>query len=137
MYVNRQRLNRPSLKITRRATQDQPDDFIFEVWSPFTGLYQQVDSLESGLQRINELTRLISQMRVQRHPKQGELIDVPDSVAGDGEQWAEFRVSATTFRSYDTRGYDRLGWLPAAGLHEAAKATCGKVGCAMPNLVAA
>jgi hypothetical protein len=54
----------------------------------------------------------------------------------DGAQWAEFRVNATTYRSYDTRGFDRLGWMRAAGLAQAAKATCGKVGYAMPSVAA-
>ncbi len=136
--MHRHKMNRPAFRITRHASESQPDDFVFEVWNPFTGLYQSVESVDVGLRRVAELTRLISQMRVQRHPKHEALIDVPDAVAaGEGDWWAEFRVSATTFRSYDTRGYDRLGWMPAAGLVEATKATCGKVGCAMPVHVAA
>jgi hypothetical protein len=131
--VNRQRLSRPSLKITRHADRDRADAFTFEVWSPFTGLYQQVESIDIGLRRVNELTGLICQMWLQRHPKQDALIDVPDPAGSDGVEWAEFRVNATTFRSYDTRGFDRLGWMRAAGLLQAAKATCGKVGYAAPN----
>jgi hypothetical protein len=135
--VNRQRLSRPSLKITRQPNQGRPDDFVFEVWSPFTGLYQPVESIDIGLRRVNELTRLICQMWLQRHPKQDTLIDVPDPDDGNGAQWAEFRVNATTYRSYDTRGFDRQGWIRAAGLAQAAKATCGKVGYATPDLEAA
>jgi hypothetical protein len=56
------------------------------VWNPFTGLYQQVDSIDIGLRRINELTRLICQMWLQRHPKQDTLIDVPDPARVDGVQ---------------------------------------------------
>jgi hypothetical protein len=131
--VNRQRLSRPSLKITRHTNRDSADAFTFEVWSPFTGVYQTVESIDIGLRRVNELTRLICQMWLQRHPKQDTLIDVPDPAGGsDDAQWAEFRVNATTYRSYDTRGFDRLGWMRAAGLAQAAKATCGKVGYAVP-----
>lgn len=134
--MNRQKLSRPSLKITRQANPDRADDFVFEVWNPFTGRYQPVASIDIGLRRVNELTRLICQMWIQRHPKQETLIDVPESDGGDGVQWAEFRVNATTYRSYDTRGFDRLGWVRAAGLAQAAKATCGKVGYASPSLAA-
>ena len=130
--MNRQRLSRPSLKITRHADRDRADAFVFEVWSPFTGLHQRVESIDIGLRRINELTQLICQMWLQRHPKQDTLIDVPDPARIDGVEWAEFRVNATTYRSYDTRGFDRLGWMRAAGLAQAAKATCGKVGYALP-----
>lgn len=132
--MNRQRLSRPSLKITRHTDRDSADAFTFEVWSPFTGLYQTVDSIDIGLRRVNELTRLICQMWLQRHPKQDTLIDVPDPEGSNGAQWAEFRVNATTYRSYDTRGFDRLGWMRAAGLAQAAKATCGKVGYAVPTV---
>ncbi len=132
--MNRQRLSRPSLRITRHADRERADTFTFEVWNPFPGLYQQVDSIDIGLRRVNELTRLICQMWLQRHPKQDALVDVPDPGGNDGVEWAEFRVNATTFRSYDTRGFDRLGWMRAAGLLQAAKATCGKVGYALPVL---
>jgi hypothetical protein len=130
--MNRQRLSRPSLRITRHADRDRPDGFTFEVWSPFTGLYQQVESIDIGLRRVDELTRLIGQMWLQRHPKQDTLIDVPDPVRIEGVQWAEFRVNATTFRSYDTRGFDRMGWMRSTGLNQAAEVTCGKVGYALP-----
>jgi hypothetical protein len=135
--VNRQRLSRPSLRITRHAEQDGTNRFVFEVWSPFLGQYQPVSSIDIGLQRIEELTQLICQMWLQRHPKQATLIDVPDPEPNDGIEWAEFRINATTFRSYDTRGFDRLGWMRAAGLAQAAKATCAKVGYAMPVLTPA
>lgn len=130
--MNRQRLSRPSLKITRHADADRADTFLFEVWSPFTGRYQEVDSIDIGLRRINELTGLISQMWLQRHPKQDALIDVPDPIGSDGVQWAEFRVNPTTFRSYDTRGFGRRGWMRATGLAQAAKTACGMVGYALP-----
>jgi hypothetical protein len=126
-------LSRPSLKITRHVDAGQSDVFRFEVWSPFIGLYQQVASIDAGLRRLNELTQLIGQMWLQRHPKQDALIDVPDPAEDDGVQWAEFRVNATTFRSYDTRSFDRLGWIRAAGLNQAAKAISGTVGYSLPS----
>jgi hypothetical protein len=130
--VNRQRLSRPSLRITRRADHEGTNSFVFEVWSPFVGQYQLVESIDIGLRRIDELTTLICQMWLQRHPKQATLFDVPDPQQNDGVEWAEFRINATTFRSYDTRGHDRLGWMRAAGLAQAAKAACGMVGYALP-----
>jgi hypothetical protein len=130
--VNRQRLSRPSLRITRHADHEGTNSFVFEVWSPFVGQYQLVESIDIGLRRIDELTTLICQMWLQRHPKQATLFDVPDPQQNDGVEWAEFRINATTFRSYDTRGHDRLGWMRAAGLAQAAKAACGMVGYALP-----
>jgi hypothetical protein len=130
--VNRQRLSRPSLRITRHADREGTNSFVFEVWSPFVGQYQLVESIDIGLRRIDELTTLICQMWLQRHPKQATLFDVPDPQQNDGVEWAEFRINATTFRSYDTRGHDRLGWMRAAGLAQAAKAACGMVGYALP-----
>ena len=135
--MHRQRLSRPSFRITRQRDHDGTIGFIFEVWSPFVGHYQLEDSIDSGLRRVDELTRLICQMWLQRHPKQNALIDVPDPQPTDGVHWAEFRINATTFPSYDTRGFDRLGWMRATGLAQAAKATCGKVGYALPTGIAA
>jgi hypothetical protein len=135
--VNRQRLSRPALRITRQADHDGASSFVFEVWSPFVGQYQPVESIDIALRRIDELTRLICQMWLQRHPKQDTLVDVPDPAPTEGVEWAEFRINATTFRSYDTRGYDRLGWTRAAGLTQATRATCGKVGYALPASAAA
>jgi len=44
--VNRQRLSRPSLRITRHADHEGTNSFVFEVWSPFLGQYQPVDSVD-------------------------------------------------------------------------------------------
>jgi len=162
--MNRNRPHRPSLKITRHAAQTEASSFGFEVWSPFTANYQKVDTIEDGLRRIGELADLICQMWVQRHPKQDTLADAPDAgeagageagageagagEAGAGEvgetpganevetvEWAEFRINATTFRSYDTRRSDRPNWMRATGMVQAAEATCSRVGYvrAMPG----
>jgi hypothetical protein len=123
-----QRLSRPSLKVTRRVEDGKVSDFSFEVWSPFVGTYQPVPSMEQGLQRVDELAKLIRQMSIQRHPKQDALMDVPDAGGYGSNLWAEFRINATAHRSYDTRRRDRTGWVKAVGLNEAADATCAKVG---------
>jgi hypothetical protein len=126
--MNRQRPRRPSLRITRHADETRASHFGFEVWSPFTGNYQTVDTIEEGLRRLDELAGLICQMWVQRHPKQDTLADAPDADATDTGQWAEFRINATTFRSYDTRRFDRPSWMRAAGMVQAAETTCNRVG---------
>jgi hypothetical protein len=56
--VNRQRLSRPSLKITR----SEADGYVFEVWNPFIGNYQPIGSILDAMQRVDELAGLIGQM---------------------------------------------------------------------------
>ena len=131
--MNRQRLHRPSLRITRSADRDRANSFTFEVWSPFTGNYQPVDSVKDGVRRVDQLAGLICQMWLQRHPKQDALADVPDPDGADHAQWAEFRINATTYRSYDTRRHDRQGWTRASGMNQAVETTCAKVGYALPT----
>jgi hypothetical protein len=131
--LNRQRLSRPSLKITRRVDH-MAAAFRFEVWNPFTGLYQPVETVQQGLKRLGELAGLIGQMWLQRHPKQNDLTDAPDEVADDDVQWAEFRINPTTYRSYDTRRHDRPAWMRAVGMTQAVELTCARVGYALPAL---
>ena len=76
--MNRNRLSRPSLKITRQADQDRATHFIVEVWNPFTSAYQLAGSVEDGLARVGKLANLIGSMWLQRHPKRDVLVDVPD-----------------------------------------------------------
>jgi hypothetical protein len=127
--VNRQRLSRPSLKITR----SEADGYVFEVWNPFIGNYQPIGSILDAMQRVDELAGLIGQMWLQRHPKQSILADVPEADRTDRIQWAEFRVNATTHRSYNTRRFDRPGWMRAAGLSQAAETTFTRIGYALPT----
>lgn len=131
--MNRQRLSRPSLKITRHVRRGEADGFVFEVWNPFIGNYQPAHSVLDAMRRVEDLAGLIGQMWLQRHPKQSVLADVPDVDRTDGVKWAEFRISATAQRSYETRRFDRPGWMRATGLNEAAETTCTKVGYAMPT----
>lgn len=133
-HADRRRPTRPSLKITRHAGPANASGFTFEVWSPFAGNYQAATSIAEGLRRLNELAGLICQMWLHSHPQRDALVDVPDSeridrhVGGDHLEWAEFRINAAQHRSYDTRRFDRLTWVRAAGMTEATKTTCATVG---------
>jgi hypothetical protein len=131
--MHRRKLYRPSLKITRHAGPCRAASFAFEVWSPFTADYQVVASIEHGMRRVDQLADLIYQMWLQRHPKQNALADAPDTESTDTATWAEFRINATTYRSYDTRWHDRPGWARATGLTQATKTTCTRVGYALPR----
>ncbi len=132
--MNRQRLSRPSLKISHPSDQAGLDGFTFEVWNPFTGGYQLVDSVQEGLRRVGELAGLICQMWLQRHPKQQDLTDAPAAAdGGDGPEWAEFRINPTTYRSYDTRRHDQPVWMRAVGMTQAIELTCTRVGYALPT----
>jgi hypothetical protein len=124
--------SRPSLKITRRVDDQETSSLTFEVWSPFVASYQLVASVDAGLRRIEQLARLICQMRSQGHQKQDQLTDVPDADWSKGVQWAEFRISPTTPPGYDTRRNDRPAWVRADGMQQATEATCSSVGCALP-----
>ena len=76
--MDRHRLGRPSLKITRQRSLSEADAFVVEVWNPFTGSYQLADTVEHAMRRVEELASLIYQMRLQRHPKRNVLADAPD-----------------------------------------------------------
>ena len=130
--MTRRALSRPSFRLTRRANQGRPGDFIVEVWNPFVRAYQPVASVRDGLRRVGELADLIGRMWSQRHPKRDVLEDVPSAAAGSEERWAEFRVNGAVFRSYDTRYNDRPAWVKSAGLMQAATTTCARVGYAPP-----
>jgi hypothetical protein len=129
----RQKLYRPSLKVTRQTDQHRAGDYTFGVWSPFTGTYQIVDSIEDGMRRVVQLASLIREMWLREHPKQDTLADVPDTATGYTSEWAEFRINATTYPSYDTRHCKQLRWVRASGLGQAAKTTCAMIGCALPR----
>jgi hypothetical protein len=131
--MNRVQPGRPSLKITREVDHRWDSHFIVEVWNPFVSAYQAASSVESGLTRVGELADLIGRMWLQRHPKRAVLVDTPDAAATDGTKtWAELRINATTFRSYDTRYDARPAWAWAASISQAAATTCTRVGYALP-----
>jgi hypothetical protein len=140
--LNAQAISRTSLRITRHTDGRQANAFTFDVWSPFTGTYQAVDSIEDGLRRVNELAGLIGQMAHRHHAKQASLMEVPVMTASDrmrvgDPQWAEFRISPTRDRSYDTRRVDRTGWLRAIDQVQAAEMTCHAVGYPMAKFAMA
>ena len=99
---------------------------------PILSEYQPADSVEDGLRRVGELADLICRMWLERHPKQDVLADVPDPATTEGTRWAEFRINATTFKSYDTRNDERPAWARAAGMTQAAATICTRVGYAVP-----
>ncbi len=55
-------------------------------------------------------------------------MDVPVAAEIAGRRWAELRINATTFRSYDTRSDDRPVWARAVDMKQAAATICSKVG---------
>ena len=126
--LDRHRLGRPSLRITRQRSSAEANAYVVEVWNPFVGSYQLADTVNHAIRRVEELACLICQMRVRRHPKRNALADPPDVNRTDNLQWAEFRVNAATYRSYDTRRFDRPTWRRETGLTDATHITCEKVG---------
>ena len=134
--MNRRGVCRPSLKITRSGERAEGDQFCVEVWNPFAHEYQPVNSVDEGVTRVSDLANLIGRMLVERHPKRDALMDVPVAAEIDGPRWAELRISATTFRSYDTRSDDRPVWARAAGMKQSAAAICSKVGYVLYNTAA-
>ncbi len=134
--MNRRGLCRPSLKITRSGDQTEANGFRVEVWNPFLHEYQSVNSVEEGVTRVSELANLIGHMWLERHPKRDALLDVPVAGEMEGRHWAELRINATTFRSYDTRSDDRPTWAKATGMKQAAATICSKVGYVLLNTTA-
>ncbi len=121
---------RPSLKVSGDSATTPASRFVFEVWNPFARAYQPIDTMDEGLRRVRELAALICRMVLLRHPKLMLLADVPEVDMRVGERWAEVRITATTYRSYDTRRDDRPRWAPAMGLAQATEAIRTRVGYA-------
>jgi hypothetical protein len=134
--MNRRGLCRPSLKITRSSGQTEANRFCVEIWNPFLHQYEPIDSVEEGVARVYDLANLIGRMWEERHPKRDALKDVPNTAEIDGRRWAELRINATTFRSYDTRSDDRPTWARATGMKQAATTICTKVGYVLLNTAA-
>jgi hypothetical protein len=128
----RQLPHRPSLKITRIPGQRRERSFTFEVWSPFTSDYQAEDSIEDAVRRVNQLASLIFEMSRRRHPGQDALTDTPAPDSDNTDEWAEFRINATAYRSYDTRRHNKLDWTRSGSLIQAVETTCVRVGCVPP-----
>ena len=126
--MNRRGLCRPSLKITLSGDQTEASQPCVQVWNPFLHAYQPINSVEEGIARVAELANIIGHMWAERHPKRDALEDVPNVAETDGSCWAELRINATTFRSYDTRSYDRPTWAKATSLKHATTIISSKVG---------
>jgi hypothetical protein len=110
------KLYRPSLKITRHAGPCRAGNFTFEVWSPFTGHYQVVASIEDGMRRVDQLADLIYQMWLQRHPKQNALADVPDTESTDTESTDTAKWGGSASMRRRTAATTRGGTIDQAGL---------------------
>ena len=106
------------------------------MWNPFVHEYQPVVSIQDGVIRVSDLAKLICRMWLERHPKQDALMDVPVAAEVDGRRWAELRINATTFNSYDTRSNDHFTWARATGLKQAAATICVKVGYVLQHAAA-
>ena len=122
-------MSRPSLKITRHDDRDAPDDISFEVWNPLDAVYEPVDSVKDGLQRVAALATTIHEMWVAQDVALGGLSDTPEAAAGDDSEWAECRIGAQANRVVETRRFDKAHWVKAKGnLEQAALASCNEVG---------
>lgn len=124
--------SRPSLKITRHDAAESDSHFAFEVWSPFTGRYEDVASLADGMRRLEQLAGLIHLMWLRRHPRQARLMDTPPVLHPDVGDWAEVRANPDEVRSYDIRRSGRDTWVRApGGADDVVAEACRSVGYAM------
>jgi hypothetical protein len=88
-------MSRPSLRITRHDDQDPPEQIVFEVWNPLAGVYEPMDTLDTGLFRLAELVEQVRVMWVQHDPRRENPLRKPrDPAENDDSEWAELRVSA-------------------------------------------
>jgi hypothetical protein len=125
-------MSRPSLRITRHDDQDPPEQIAFEVWNPLGGVYQPMDTLDTGLFRLADLVEQVRVMWVQHDPRRESLNVAPDPAEnGDGE-WAELRVSAQANRVYEMPNLDQPNWKKAASRADAIRTTCGEIGYIPP-----
>jgi len=98
--------------------------FIVEVWNLSLGLISESTRSRIEWHASDGLANLIYRMWEQRHPKRDALVDVPDPPVIVGQRWAEFRINASTSKSYDTRCDDRPARARAGGMTQAVAATC-------------
>jgi hypothetical protein len=75
-------MSRPSLRITRHDDQDPPEQIVFEVWNPLAGVYEPMDTLDTGLFRLAELVEQVRVMRVRHDPRRESLKKAPDPAEG-------------------------------------------------------
>jgi hypothetical protein len=125
-------MSRPSLRITRHDDQDPPEQIVFEVWNPLAGVYEPMDTLDTGFFRLAELVELVRVMWVQHDPRRESLNEAPDPAENDDSEWAELRVSAQANRMYVTRNFDQPEWKKATNRAAAIQTTCDEIGYAPP-----
>jgi hypothetical protein len=56
-------MSRPSLRIARHDDQDPLEQIVFQVWNPLAGVYEPMDTHDTGLFRVAEL---VEQARTKR-----------------------------------------------------------------------
>ena len=75
--------SRQSLRITRHDDKDPPEQIVFEVWNPLAGVYEPMDTHDTGLFRLAELVELVRVMWVQHDPRRESLNEAPDPAEND------------------------------------------------------
>ena len=124
--------SRPSLRTTRHDDQDPPEQIVFEVWNPLAGVYEPMDTLDTGLFRLAELVEQVRVMWTQHDPRRETLNEAPDPAENGESEWAELRVSAQANRMYVTRNFDQPEWKKATNRAAAIQTTCDEIGYAPP-----
>jgi hypothetical protein len=125
-------MSRPSLRITRHDDRDPPGQIVFEVWNPLAGVYEPMDTLDTGLFQLAELAEQGRLMWVQHDPRRESLNEVPHPAENDDSEWAELRVSAQDNRVHETRNFGQPDWKKAASRADATRTACDEIGYIPP-----
>ncbi len=130
-------MSQPSLRITHFETREPPRDYVFDVWNPMSGAYENVATFEDGMDRVQHLAHAVREMWVSQDSGLAALNGPPDPTS-DAE-FAEFRITAQAQRSYDIRSFDSPQWTHFRGyISQAAERISGEVGFVLaPALVPA
>lgn len=122
-------MSRPALRIIRHDADNGSARFDFEVWNPWTAVYESHANLPAALHQVDALLDRVRQAWVNQDPVQSTLRDVPDPELPEDLEWAEFRVSAQANKVHETRNFDVLHWRKAMGGRTGAvETTCNEVG---------
>jgi hypothetical protein len=125
-------MSRPSLRIIRHDDQDPPEQIVFEVWNPLAGVYEPMDTLDTGLFRLADLVEQVRVMWAQHDPRREALKEAPDPAENGESEWAELRVSAQANRVYAMQNFDQPDWKKAASRADAIRTTCDEIGYIPP-----
>jgi hypothetical protein len=112
-------ISRPLLRITCFDDRDPPGQIVFEVWNPLAGVYEPMDTLDTGLLRLAELAEQVRVMWVQHNPRRESRNEGPDPAEHDDSEWAELRVSAQANLVHEARNFDQPNWKKAASRADA------------------